>query len=195
MSLANLTRRAFLASAVAGAATLLMPRAAAAKPLEELTASNFSRQVYHNPKPVVVLFYEAETDLKNDGSLEPSHRMLQIVEELADKYKGQVSFFRVAVDHDGLTKYNFERTFDVPDYSPLTVLYSRFDVLSGRQLLHNQKIDVARGGPPSDEGISATSTNTDYWIQQNLFRRSPDGDSKLYRYEDTLKIHEVGELR
>ncbi|MDO8642165.1 MAG: hypothetical protein Q7R76_01060 [Candidatus Woesearchaeota archaeon] len=198
MSLTDVTRREFLrlsAALAAGAAVFGASSVAAARPLEELTPTNFSQKVYHNPKPVVVLFYEADTDLKNDGTLEYSHRMEQVVETLADKYQGQVAFFRVAIDHNTLNSSEYEKAFGVPDSSPLTVMYGRFDVLTGQRSVHNFKIDVSKGGPVRDDQISPAIDTLNYWIQQNLFRRSPDGDSKLYRYEGTLNIHEVGELR
>ena len=195
--LSVVTRRAFLAALAAGAVTLAVPNVAAAKPLEELTASNFAQKVYHNPKPVVVLFYEAGDGvaLRGESTVDYSQRMERVVETLADKYGRQVTFFKVALDHNTLSKEAYQRVFGVPDTSPLTVMYGRFDVLSGAQHLHNTQIDVREGGPRDDTFISANLANLDYWIQQNFFRRSPDGDRKLYRYEGTSKIHEVGELR
>jgi len=197
MSLSDLTRREFLrlGALSAGAAIVGMPAAAEAKPLEELNPYNFSARVYHNPLPVVVLFYEADVDLKNDRSLEPSRRMEQVVEALADKYEGQVAFFRVAIDHDKLSREVAQRIFGVPDSSPLTAMYSRFDVLTGRKEAHNFQIDTKTGGPKDDGWLKLFLENTDYWIQQNLFGKSPDGDRKLYRYEGQVELHEVGVMQ
>lgn len=199
MSLTNLTRRAFLASAAAGAATLLMARAAAAKPLEELTAENFSAKVYHNPKPVVVLFYEADTDLGNDGSIDFSRRMEQVVEALADKYDKQVAFFKVAMDRQVLRnggsftpqrKREYEQTFDVPGATPLTVMYGRFDVLSGRQVAHNFRIDTWNGGPVGDEWIGNWKKIGEGWINCNLTGSCASKDF-AYRFENSAEIHKL----
>ena len=181
MRLSDIVKQSFLAGAVAtagvgaGVVTLSVPAVAEAKQLEELTPQNFSAKVYHNPKPVVVLFYEADTDLKNNGSLEYSRRMEQVVEALADKYEGQVAFFRVAIDHDNLSRESAERVFGVPDTSPLTAMYGRFDVLNGRQEAHNFKIDVSKGGPVRDESIPSWIKQYSFWIDINLI-----GSNKPY---------------
>src|SRR3989338_10008722 len=180
MSLSDLTRREFLrlGALSAGAAIVGMPAAAEAKPLEELNPYNFSARVYHNPLPVVVLFYQDERDTHGEQNvLEAGWRMEKVVEALADKYDGQVAFFRVAIDHHVFRKKgDYERIFGVPGSSPLTAMYSRFDVLTGRKEAHNFQIDVKEGGPLDDASITATEYNTDFWIQQNIFGRNPDGD-------------------
>ena len=86
MSLSDLVKQAFLAGALAtagvsaGVVTVSVPAVAEAKPLEELTPQNFSAKVYHNPLPVVVLFYEAGDGvaLRGESTVETSRRTEQI---------------------------------------------------------------------------------------------------------------------
>ena len=197
MSLSDLVKQAFLAGALstagvgAGVVTVSVPAVAEAKELEELTPATFARRVYHNPKPVVVLFYQAERDKHGHRDvLEAGWRMETVVEELADKYAGQVAFFKVAIDHSPFARVaEWKRVFDVDDYSPLTVIYGRFDVLSGVQSLHNVKIDTVNGGPRLDVDVPIVIKNLGgYWIPTNLLGRDNiERDGMVYRAENTFE--------
>jgi len=173
--LEGLTRREVLKLAgLAGiAATIGLPSTAQAKPLEEITEHNFQQKVYENQKPVIVLFGEAETDLKQDGSLSYSKRMQQVLEALADKYS-QVEFLFFAYDHNNMTRQQFEYDFKLPNTSPMTVMYARHDVLTGQRFDRNVKIDVLRGGPVEDKWISNWIVNTTSWIDFNILDVKPE---------------------
>ena len=141
--------------------------------------------------PVIVLFYQAERDKHgHQDVLEAGWRMEKVVEELADKYNGQVAFFKVAIDHHPFPrKGDFTRAFDVDGYSPLTVMYGRFDVLTGKKSPHNFKIDVSRGGLKSDVDIPLVIKNLGgYWIPTNLLGRDNiERDGMIYRVENTFE--------
>ena len=86
MGLSDIVKQSFLAGALAtagvavGVVTVSVPAIAEAKQLEELTPTPFAKNVYHNPKPVVVLFYEAGDGvaLRGESTVETSRRTEQI---------------------------------------------------------------------------------------------------------------------
>ncbi|MBI1970251.1 hypothetical protein HYS47_00740 [Candidatus Woesearchaeota archaeon] len=186
--LEELTRRELLGGIAGLAALAALPTSAQAKPLEEITEHDFRQKVYENTKPVIVLFGEDKTDLKQDGSLAYSKRMQQVIEALADKYP-QIDFLFFAYDHNTMTRQQFEHDFKLSNTSPMTVMYARHDVFTGKRFDRNVKIDVLRGGPKLDKDIPLLVKNLGgYWIPTNLFGQDNlERDGKVYRLENTFE--------
>lgn len=177
--------------------------------------TNFRELVYQESLelgqrlPVVMFVYHSLQNSRDVNFLNPSKRSAVAIKELRATFNPEELVF---VAYDACTDPDSVQrevsSTNTPNVGPelyneglkaipSLFLYSYFDLSEGETPTRNNSIirliDINRGGPSNNQSISNEIINcSQYWINQWCFGQdNPDRDQKVYKYENTFKIHEV----
>ena len=126
---------------------------------------------------------------KGDANI--SKREAIIFKNLIFNYLSKIDFL-VCKGNDELTTHGLTA-------APSIAMYSKYDVLKGESINNSDKqmkqVDILRGGPSMDKDLNPFYRNIkNYWITGNVtLAPNPDNDNKLYRYQNSGNLQEVGQ--
>lgn len=123
--------------------------------------------------------------LAYNGS-EASKRNAVAFKKLIENYGGKIDFFATFVNQQ-VEKYKVLT-------APSIILASKKDALNKKQG-EMSFLDIMRGGADANKYINPLFIGMrDYWVRGNVFALPNPDDNKIYRYENTYKLHVVGEI-
>lgn len=122
-----------------------------------------------------------------------------IFRSLAEKYEDRIDFYvteGVPTDWSERAKNMFGVLPDYVHGVPSIAMYSPYDITKGETPQKNngkrKLIDTLRGGPDQEKIEIGLKILPVWWVEPNLFNKNnPDGDGKLYRFDNTGKLHVI----
>ena len=165
---------------------------------------NFDELVYKSGKPVVVLFDDSKPGEKTHIVCK---REAIVFKALSEMYGSKLNFI-VYNDRDAPKKRGLapnKEYWNISERSvkegikdlPSIAIYSKFDLVKGETPEKNdgilKQVDIMRKGPGINSDILINfENNVFWWINQHiLYKPNPDGDRKVYKYNNTFKLNEV----